>query len=153
MPNSIDLTSYCGLYCPGCEVYQGKVKSHVDGLQGFLDHHHKGEKDGEIAEDDQPISDLDQFEGILDRLAKEYGSCKGCKEGGGKKDCKVRSCASDRGYTTCVECIRMENCELLGKNPRALPSLRKIRDEGFDNWLKTKEEMVAAGWSFMDGED
>ncbi len=153
MPNSVDLTSYCGLYCGGCEVRQGKVKGHADGLRRFLEHHPIGAKDAQLTDEDQSISDFDQFASVLDSLAKQYGSCKGCKEGGGRKDCKVRSCASDRGYTTCVDCIRMENCELLGKNSRALPSLREIRDKGFDNWLKTKKEMVAAGWSFMEGED
>lgn len=135
------------------EVYQGKVKGHADELGRFLEHHPIGAKAAQLSEEDQSISDFDEFERVLDGLAKQYGSCKGCKDGGGRKDCKVRSCASDRGYTTCVDCIRMVNCELLGYNPKALSSLRKIRDEGFDNWLKTKKEMVAAGWSFMKGDD
>jgi len=90
----------------------------------------------------------DGSDSVLGGVDGYYQSCKGCKKGDGKKDCQVRSCASDRGYSTCVECIRMEFCDVLSGNPRALPRLREIRDKGYDNWLKTKEEMVKTGWTF-----
>lgn len=142
-----DLTSYCGLYCPGCTRFEGRSAEQKSSPPAISD------KYSVIAEGESPASNQiavagDGFDSALGGATEHYQSCKGCKEGDGKKDCQVRSCASDRGYSTCVECIRMEFCDVLSGNPKALPRLREIRDKGYDNWLKTKEEMVKTGWTF-----
>jgi hypothetical protein len=147
LPDLRDLTSYCGLYCPGCELHQGRSAKQLEKLRRTPEKYSSVAGTDSPAEDQTASSD-DTVEGVLDSVSRQYGSCSGCKKGDGKKDCQVRSCASDRGYSTCVECIRMENCKALSRNPRALPSLREIRDKGYDSWLKTKEEMVGAGWTF-----
>ncbi len=142
-----NLTSYCGLYCPGCTRFESRLAEQEFNYPAIPDKYNVF-REGESPARDQTSVAGDRFDSAPGGLAGNYQSCRGCKEGEGKKDCHVRSCASDRGYSTCVECIRMENCDVLKGNPMALRSLREIRDKGYDNWLKTKEEMVKAGWTF-----
>ncbi|MHA2601042.1 MAG: DUF3795 domain-containing protein [Candidatus Thorarchaeota archaeon SMTZ1-83] len=142
-----DLTSYCGLYCPGCARFEDRTAERIRVPQIISDQY-SVIGIGESPVETQIDSTGDSMDMFPFGATGFYQSCKGCKEGGGKKDCHVRSCASDRGYSTCVECIRMENCEILSGNPRALPGLREIRDKGYDNWLKTKEEMAKSGRFF-----
>ncbi|UCH05133.1 MAG: DUF3795 domain-containing protein [Candidatus Thorarchaeota archaeon] len=142
-----DLTSYCGLYCPGCTRFEGRLAEQRTSPQDIADRYRVIREDPSH-DRAQTAHAGDTLDGVRDTSAGHYQSCKGCKEGGGKNDCQVRSCASDRGYSTCVECIRMEFCDVLSGNPESLPRLREIRDKGYDGWLKTKEEMVKTGWTF-----
>jgi hypothetical protein len=149
MPESGDLTSYCGLYCHGCGLNQGKVTEQVEGLQRILTTYKvKGQKDT-LSKEEPAFKHYDKFEKVLEAIKGVFGSCPGCRNGGGIPDCEVKSCASDRGYKTCLDCIRMESCSELKSRPWALPALRQIRDEGYESWLKTKREMVEAGWSYL----
>ncbi|MFX0045048.1 MAG: DUF3795 domain-containing protein [Candidatus Hermodarchaeota archaeon] len=142
-----DLTSYCGLYCPGCTRFEGRFAEQRASPQGVTGRYSVMGEDAS-PDREQAARASEALDVPLDSDAGHYQSCKGCKVGDGKKDCVVRSCASDRGYSTCVECIRMESCDVLSGNPEALHRLREIRDKGYDNWLKTKEEMVRTGWTF-----
>lgn len=149
MPEADDSTSYCGLYCPGCGIHQGKVTERVEGLQRILTSYEIGNQKESLSEIEPAFAHYDTFEAVLEGLKSTLGSCDGCKKGGGFSDCEVRDCATDRGYQTCLECLRLETCSLIKKRTWALPALRKIRDEGYENWLKTKREMVEAGWSYL----
>jgi hypothetical protein len=142
-----DLTSYCGLYCPGCTRFEGRFAEQKARSQDIGDRYNVIGEDA--SPDQKPAArGSEALDVALDSDAGHYQSCKGCKDGDGKKDCMVRSCASDRGYSTCVECIRMEFCDVLSGDSESLPRLREIRDKGYDNWLKTKEEMVKTGWTY-----
>jgi hypothetical protein len=149
MPESDDSTSYCGLYCPGCEIHQGKVTERVEGLKRILTSYKIGGRQDSLSEEEPAFKHYDKFEQVLEGIKGTFGSCVGCRNGGGIPDCKVRSCATDRGYQTCLDCIKMESCSELKSRSWALPALRKIRDEGYASWLKTKREMVEAGWSYL----
>ncbi|MHA2386248.1 MAG: DUF3795 domain-containing protein [Candidatus Thorarchaeota archaeon] len=153
MPEFDELTSYCGLYCPGCGIHQGKVTERVQGLQRILTSYKIGERKEALSQEEPAFKHYDEFEQVLDGIKEVFGSCAGCRKGGGIPDCKVRSCAEDRGYQTCLECVRMEACSELKSRSWALPALRKIRDEGYESWLKTKREMVEAGWSYVADSD
>ncbi|MFX1262834.1 MAG: DUF3795 domain-containing protein [Promethearchaeota archaeon] len=147
MPSSDDLTSYCGLYCPGCDIHQSKFVHGVDDLQSVLAPSKR--RAAEIGEDESVRMHLERYEKVLDGVKDDFDGCRGCRKGGGIPDCKVRSCSIDRGYRTCLDCIRIESCSELKARPWALPSLHKIRDEGYDSWQKDKRKMVASGWSYL----
>lgn len=83
----IDLTSACGLDCPGCECFQATQSG-----------------------------DLALKADIAIRWSKNYNAeltaedinCKGCLSDGPLFSwcgmCPIRSCASGKGYATCAEC-------------------------------------------------
>jgi hypothetical protein len=142
-----DLTSYCGLYCPGCDIHQSKVVHGTEGLQSVLTLI-KG-RAAEIGEEESAQMHLKRYVKVLDGAKDDFDGCAGCRKGGGILDCKVRSCSIDRGYRTCLDCIRLESCSELKARPWALPSLRKIRDDGYDSWQKDKRKMVESGWSYV----
>ncbi|MHA2142670.1 MAG: DUF3795 domain-containing protein [Candidatus Thorarchaeota archaeon] len=136
MPKSDDSLSYCGLFCRGCGIYQGKVAKQIEGLQRILTSSKIGGRQSSLSEEEPVFKHYDKFEQVLEGIKGFFGGCAGCRDGGGIPDCKARSCASVRGYQTCVDCIRMESCSELETRPWALPALREIRDEGYESWLK-----------------
>jgi hypothetical protein len=52
-------------------------------------------------------------------------NCTGCRIEGTKighwNECKIRLCASDKGYQTCGECGQMSSCELVSPVFKFLP--------------------------------
>ncbi len=149
MPDSDDLISYCGLYCPGCDIHRSKTAHSIEEFQSALSLYKIDGLTKELGEEESVRVHFDRFEKILAEAKDDFGGCVGCLKGGGMQDCKVRSCSTDRGYRTCLDCIRMETCSELRNRSWALPALRKIRDEGYESWLKTKRELVEAGWSYL----
>jgi hypothetical protein len=149
MVDDIDLVSYCGLYCPGCGIYQGKVTEGVKGLRKILKKYDIKKSIPRLSSQEPDFSHYEGFQKVMDALVKTFGACETCKSGSGQKNCSVRSCASDRGYATCADCKEMESCKELSERPWAQSKLKEIKDQGYDRWLKTKKEMVEAGWSYL----
>jgi len=128
-------------------MHQSKAVKGIEGLQSALTSYKR--RGAEIGEMESALMHLERFEKVLDGANDEFEGCAGCRKGGGIQGCKVRSCSIDRGYRTCLDCIRMEACSELKTRSWALPSLREIRDEGYDSWQKDKRKMVDAGWSYL----
>jgi hypothetical protein len=62
-----------------------------------------------------------------------------CSLGGGKTDCAIRSCAQEKGFRGCWECVSFETCRHLehfeafhGRTPR--DNLTLIKEYGVDRW-------------------
>ena len=61
-------------------------------------------------------------------------NCTGCMEPGIKfghcEQCQVRNCVISKGFRTCAECEKLENCELLSQihkyDPSALENLKAL---------------------------
>lgn len=61
-------------------------------------------------------------------------NCTGCLEPGVKighcYDCQIRNCAISKGFRTCAECEKLENCDLVGQvfkfTPAALENLKAL---------------------------
>jgi hypothetical protein len=74
--------------------------------------------------------------------------CKGCAVQAGLAGCRIRTCAFERGFTTCAECEEMETCKTLdnfiGKifsfifRSDRMGGLRMIRDEGMEAFIQYK---------------
>ncbi|MFX1367967.1 MAG: DUF3795 domain-containing protein [Promethearchaeota archaeon] len=142
--------SYCGLYCPGCGLHEnncGKGKSEAN-----------HQKSSAIAKSgattmfpaDDEAKYLGSLRNFIGELRKTLKSCPGCKNGGGPTDCRVQECASDRGYNTCLDCLRLATCDKFQGRSWAEHTLEEIRDIGFEKWLKTKEEFVLQGWQYFE---
>ncbi|MGY5854152.1 MAG: DUF3795 domain-containing protein [Candidatus Thorarchaeota archaeon] len=153
MDSEKTLTTYCGLYCPGCALYQGKVAKRADSLRRLISSYELDKSAEVLAAEDSRFANFSKLSETLGALSEKFGDCAGCRNGGGSPNCDVRSCAQDRGYSTCSDCTDMESCGKLDTRPWARPSLKRIRDEGYDDWIKTKQDMVEAGWSFLLGDE
>ncbi len=63
-------------------------------------------------------------------------NCTGCRMDGVKiahcNDCKIRSCAQNKGHQTCGDCNDLESCELVSMvhkfSPDALTNLKNIHN-------------------------
>jgi hypothetical protein len=83
--------SYCGL-CETCLIDKPDFLdaiAKVKGYQGFS---------------------FSEFRKGLDWFLSEP-ECRGCKGGGGLKECPVQSCAKTRQVALCRECPDLETCE------------------------------------------
>lgn len=127
--SELDLTlvGVCGLYCGECEVY-------VAFSEGDL------ERQEEIAE-----SISRQFDTEVGPEQIMCGGCRGPEEISFCAACRIRPCATKRGYSTCAECEEMETCRMLGvflstePGKAAARGLAEIRKLGVDKWLELKE--------------
>ena len=126
--SKLDLTlvGACGLYCGECEVY-------VAFSEGDRD------KQEEIAE-----SISRQFSTQVGPDQIMCGGCHGPEDLSFCAACRIRPCATKRGYATCAECDEMETCDTLGvflktdMGDVARRGLMDIRELGLDVWLELK---------------
>lgn len=127
---AVDLTlvGACGLYCGECEVYVAFSEGDID-------------RQEEIAE-----SISRQFSTEVGPEQIMCGGCHGPEELAFCAGCRIRPCATKRGYATCAECNEMDTCETLGAFLRsdmgktALRGLLEIRKLGLEQWLAGKED-------------
>ncbi len=128
--SELDLTlvGACGLYCGECEVYVAFTEGDFD-------------KQEEIAE-----SLSRQFNTEVGAEQIICGGCHGPEEISFCAGCKIRLCATKRGYFTCAECDDRGSCKPLeafhatdiGKAARR--GLDEIAKLGFEEWLRRKSE-------------
>ena len=150
MKDEKELTTYCGLYCPACGIHQGKVAEAVDGLQKLIHSYGFDKQMGGLSTVEPAFANYDKFNGVMEAIKRFFGRCDNCRRGGGPPDCKIRNCASDRGYSLCTDCSDMDKCDILESYPWALPALQKIRSMGYDKWIKTMEQKAKTGWRYVD---
>ena len=94
--------AYCGLWCGSCLVGNGAVNERARMCKKALIDY--GVKEWGPKQVD--------YEGLLEGLAA-IGStepCCGCLKGGGRTDCEIRACATEKGATECVDCRLHEKC-------------------------------------------
>jgi hypothetical protein len=125
----LTLVGVCGLYCGKCDVY-------VAFSEGDL------EKQDEIA--DSISRQLNTKVGPEQIMC---GGCHGPQELAFCAGCRIRPCATRRGFATCAECDEMDSCETLavflrsdmgGEARRGLEEIRKL---GLEDWLERKERV------------
>ena len=127
--SELDLTlvGCCGLYCGECEVYVAFSEGNPD-------------KQEEIA-----ASISRQFNTQVGPEQIMCGGCKGPEEISFCAGCRIRPCATKRGYTTCAECDEMDSCKTLGAllatdmGPAARRGLEEVRELGIELWLELKD--------------
>jgi hypothetical protein len=104
-----DLVTYCGLYCGGCAVRQGKFVDAAKELQGLCQAYGVAGWAPEVAAFVPAMVGYGQFEGVLDWLTTF--DCTSCREGGGDPNCKMRACVKERGLEGCWACVDLP-CDL-----------------------------------------
>jgi hypothetical protein len=118
---------FCGIWCGSCVVGNGNLKD----LAKRCEHIIGGYGVDEWGAEDQGFNG----QGFMKALQsiQEIPICRGCLKGGGKTDCEIRACASNRKLSDCMECNETKTC---GKQE----ALQKVRTGALRVSMMTKTE-------------
>ncbi|OHB50760.1 MAG: hypothetical protein A2Y10_01670 [Planctomycetes bacterium GWF2_41_51] len=144
-----DLVAYCGLYCAICPGYTQVPADLAKELKTAL-------AKGKFEKVSDFLAKMPAFEGfkfykqgieLLNSIAKLR--CKGCQQGGGSSECKIRICAKQKKYKGCWECGESESCDkftvMLEDNEKTYQkNLKKIKRNGLEKFVKTKSKKIKA---------
>ncbi|UCC33760.1 MAG: DUF3795 domain-containing protein [Candidatus Bathyarchaeota archaeon] len=149
-----NLVGYCGLYCNACGIRQEKIKTAVNNLRDIIAHYGFDKMMSEFVQWEPSFKHYNEFDEVMDGLVQLFGDCPGCLQGGGDPNCKVRSCAKQKGYRTCAECNEAGGCEPLApyrKGYKGLtPALQCIRENGIRSYAEGMQKKVDNGYSYVD---
>jgi hypothetical protein len=138
-----DLVSYCGLFCPDCPLFKGKVSDIAKDLRKEL---RRVEYDAFAKyisnfPSGKYFKKFNIFYSVLGSLVK-YRCENSCKLGGGSKDCEIRQCNLKKKFKGCWECSEYKFCNKLdalnslhGNKHRK--NLKRICENGISEMLKT----------------
>lgn len=93
----------CGIWCGSCAVGNGSLKRLTAKYEEVVESH--GLK--HWAPNDLDYKEFVRALGAVRRVA----SCAGCRKGGGRDDCELRSCCGTKGVSDCLECSERSNCD------------------------------------------
>jgi len=117
---------YCGIWCGSCVVGNGA-------LVELNKRYEKIVKDYGLKEWGPKDINYKEFMKNLESI-KNVSLCPGCLKGGGRTNCEMRACATDKGIRDCTECDKPEAC----KNVEILEKMR-IGATKADLFVKTKK--------------
>jgi hypothetical protein len=100
--NVKDQIGYCGIWCGSCIVGNGALAELTTRYEIILAAY--GLKEWAPSEFDHA-----GFSNALD-IIRRFGSCPGCLKGGGRDNCEIRTCALEKGLSTCVGCSAGSAC-------------------------------------------
>ncbi len=144
----ISLVGYCGLYCGACRIRQGKVKDAVNNLRDVITSFGFDRIMPELASYEPSLKHYGEFNQVMDGLVKLFGYCPGCFENGGDPSCKVRLCAREKNYRTCVECGESRSCQKLEPYRKYFDiAQQNIEGCGIRGFAEKMEKKVAEGYS------
>ena len=110
--------SYCGINCDECIKGDGKSYALAEELLQNIDRSGLDHWQGHEPRDEE--FDYPSLRKGLKWIAKQM-RCKGCKQGGGLPDCKVKACAKKKDVENCGQCAELpcaivEEFEAMGIN-------------------------------------
>jgi hypothetical protein len=145
----VNLVGYCGLHCNACSIRQGKIKAAVNNLRDVIAAYGFDKIMPDLANWEPSFKHYDEFKQVMDGLVKMFGYCSGCLEGGGDPNCKVRSCAKQKGYRTCTECAEAKTCQKLDPYRKYFePALQSIKKNGIKGYAEEMQKKVEQGYSY-----
>ena len=101
--NVFDQMGFCGIWCGGCAVGTSALMELAGRYRELCESHglgHWGAAEFDYAE----------FLKGLDSISRLPG-CRGCLQGGGRPDCEMRACATERGLRACSFCPDAGGCQ------------------------------------------
>ena len=104
---------FCGIWCGSCVAGNGALRELTRRYADMI---------GKYGLEGWAPKDL-EFKEFLKGLVsiRAMPLCEGCLKGGGRPDCEMRDCASNKDVEDCSECDQPAHC----KNPETLEHMRK----------------------------
>lgn len=147
--NSLELVTYCGLYCGACDIYQKRISQSGNDLKKVLDALDFSSFSNQVP----GLEDYETFYKILNTLITLFGQCQACQKGGGPPQCPIRDCCREKGYTTCAECSSFP-CKkvkfIVDSYPPAKDNILQIREIGLEKWSQKEQDKVNKGFRYSD---
>lgn len=145
----VNFVAYCGLHCNACRIRQGKIKEAVNNLRDIIASYGFDRIMPDLAKWEPSFEHYSGFKQVMDGLVKIFGYCAGCLENGGDPNCKVRSCARQKGYRTCTECDEAKSCQKLDPYRKYFePALQSIRESGIKGYAEQMQKKTDEGYSY-----
>jgi hypothetical protein len=109
-----DLISYCGLYCPDCPLFLGKISDIARDLRKEL-RRVEYDRFAKYISKFPAGKQFENFEECYDGLGTimKFRCDKGCRQGGGTDNCQIRQCCQDQNLVGCWQCSKYEHCKKL----------------------------------------
>ena len=104
----------CGIWCGSCVVGNGALRD----LSKRCEHIIGGYGVDRWGAEDMGVNGQ-EFMKTLQSI-QNIPICRGCLKGGGKTDCAIRTCASSKKLSDCMECSETKTC----KNRESLQKVR-----------------------------
>jgi hypothetical protein len=94
--NVFDQVGFCGIWCPSCAVGTGALMQLANRYRDMCESHGLGHWGATEFEYQEFLKGLECISGL--------SVCPGCLKGGGRDDCEIRRCASERQLSGCAGC-------------------------------------------------
>jgi len=106
--------SYCGLFCPDCPLYAGKISDIARDLRKELRRvqYDKFAKYICTFPAGKELEEFKEFYTILGALMK-FRCEQGCRMGGGTNNCVIRQCNQNQNFHGCWQCPKYKKCTKL----------------------------------------
>jgi hypothetical protein len=147
--NPMTLTTYCGLYCGACDIYQkriGKAAGELKKIMGIYEFN-------TFAPQIPGLEEFETFEKVLDNLIMIFGQCQACRQGGGDPECQIRQCCKEKEIDTCAQCDAMP-CDklnmILDHYPGLKDNLLEIKTSGLEQWSQKQQKQVDKGLRYTE---
>ena len=128
---------YCGIWCGSCVVGNGTLRELTKKYETIIKNY---DLEGWAPKD----FDFKEFAKGLTSI-QAMSLCPGCLKGGGRDNCEMKACASNKGISDCSQCDQPEEC----KNLETLQKMRTgARNAGLS--VKTKNvdpQMLIKKWT------
>ena len=140
------LIGYCGLYCGLC-AHRNRIPQRARLLREAL---HEEGWDSWYKYNDSIKETFPAFRDFLEDLVKSDCTC---RTGGGSPDCKIRTCAKERGVDVCplcpeYPCVLIE--DLAEHYVTAIQDGKRLRRIGLKAWAREQEERARRGVVYAD---
>ena len=145
MADTIEMISYCGLYCGECPNHTGKIADLARDLRKEL-RSARFDKTAEVLSEMSFFSmfkDYEQCYGVLGGMVKLRCN-HACRDGGGNPYCKIRKCCQRKELEGCWLCDEFTTCNKLDElkanhGVAHIKNLRSIKRKGIDGFLDGKK--------------
>ncbi len=94
---------FCGIWCGSCVVGNGTLRELTERYEEITNKYGLGKwcpKDFDYGEFSKGLASIQRMP-----------LCPGCLKGGGRDDCEIRTCASNKGLQDCTECNNLSECK------------------------------------------
>jgi hypothetical protein len=102
--NVKDQIGYCGIWCGSCVVGNGTLRELTKRYKELINTY-------DLKDWAPKDFDFDQFYKGLESI-QSMPLCAGCLKGGGRDDCEIRTCATEKGLEDCTLCQQFGRCEI-----------------------------------------
>lgn len=150
--SALELTGYCGLYCPDCIRYKSKASGLANNLLEELEKSEFGEYAKIKSSSKKQLNPVKEFEHytecieVLGAIADLQCNIP-CRVGGGCPtfSCDILKCCTNKGFDGCWQCGTFKTCgkfrpleSVHGNCPKE--NLKKIKKYGMENWVKFRHK-------------